>query len=128
MNIRIEEQCLRLRMEIEELKTFVKDGVAESKIAFGPESKLQLGFQVRLSEQFEIQSEFCKNGLMVHLGIPTEDIITLVEMATIPVSKKKLAKSYSCSIDAEHGLHRVDFEVDAFSVKEQLQRIPEHNL
>jgi hypothetical protein len=115
-------------MEIEELKTFVKSGVAETVVSFGPEAKLQLVFQLRLADQFEIQSDNAANGLVVHLAIPTEDIISLIEIAAAPASKKKLAKSYPCSIDTEFGLHRVEFEVDAFSLKQQLQRMPENNL
>ncbi len=128
MNIRIEDESLRLRMEIEELKTFVKAGEAESVVSFGPEARMQLTIQMRLTNQFEIQSENGDQGLVVHLGIPTEDIISLIEIAATPVPKKKLAKSYPCSIDSENGLHRVEFELDAFSLKQQLQRMPENNL
>lgn len=121
MNIRIEEQKLRLRMELNELTTFLASGRAQLKMGFGSAVEKQLGFHLQLADQFELKSENKEDGLVISILLPQKEVRELFEVAAYPAAKKKLVRSFKCPVSGDHDLHQVDFELDAFSLKDKTQ-------
>lgn len=128
MNIRIESQNLRIRMDLEELKNFAKTGSANLIIRFGGDQGHRLCFVVQQNDQFQIRSELTASGFDVLVSVVAEDVMDLLEMSVGPVHKKKLQKSYTCGSDSVFGVNRIDLEVDVFSLKSQLAHGPESTL
>ena len=122
MNIRIEKQALRIRMELEELKNFAKTGLTSLKVQFGGDHAQKLCFYLQQDSQFQLRSETTPNGFEIYVSIVSVDVMDLLELAVGPTHKKKLQKSYACGSDSVYGVNRIDFEVDVFTLRSHINQ------